>query len=64
MANATKYNSNGYKLSVIGNIPVGCDSVRMHEHIKSLNTLKGSFKMGVEENGYQTVSTINFKKIK
>lgn len=59
----TEYNSNGYKISCIGNIPTGKSSVSMIHHIKSLNLEKGSFKIGVEENGYQTLSTINFEKI-
>ena len=58
-----KFNQQGFQFSIVGNIPTGMDSTTMLEHVKSLNTPKGSFKMQVTEKGTGTISTINFKKL-
>ena len=58
-----KLNYKGYQLRIIGNIPTGQGMTKAIDHIKSLSTLKGCFKMQVIENGLGAISTINFKTL-
>jgi len=62
------YNSQGYKITCKGlDVPVGQCAVNMHNKIKSMQTNKGSFDMGIfyknrclESN---TIVNITFKKL-
>lgn len=58
-----KFNYRGYSFLINGNIPSGKSAVKMMNHIESLNTDEGVFKMEVEQYNSVTVSIINFKKL-
>lgn len=58
------FNHGGYQFSIVGKTPTGSCMGNALNHINSLNTPTGTFKMQVIENGWKgTISTISFKKI-
>jgi hypothetical protein len=65
MAKTAKFTSEGYRITVDGEIPTGRSACVMHDKIKSMDVSEGTFKMQVtKDDWYGTISTITFKQVK